>query len=588
MNKKTKILTFLLLIISFCFCSVFGANVFNTQKVSAASNSVPEVNATTYEDIYEMDTSLYNVLKVLSKALNNGAPTPGFDTDLFSQGYKDAVVTDSPDGQKLVEDLNNGLLDLTVGTKARYTCLINYDTDPIKDISGLNSLALGNIKTLVLNNNKISTIDRTDLSSLTAMVTLKAENCGLTSVEINPDLNAIHELCLSSNKLNKIDLQRLNLLGYTRPKVDLSNNEFTSIEDIEVPTSKLSKLDLAFNDLENLDFAKLNTDYMYNGAKADVLLQGVKGLDNLVAGQEIIIYQSDKIDDLNVVISYAENSSFYVDGEDNIICSTEGVEEIEKIKVPAGKILIEFYSGDTLINATNFPSLDENTINKLAAKTCSVALPAPTYNAYVNDKKVESLSQSETIKVVFDFDNISSLPNYSDIVSSANKAEIYSKNSKDDQAFSKNTSIVFDTNGEFTCSAYIMFDGLKSSTTSLDIVRQDFKSITIGIVLIVIVIVVVGAVYFITKWIRDGATIAPLTDKEIYNMKRRQERKMGYSREDYISNLDKPRHEERVTNKGYSDENMLEDLNEEPKDYSVSTDDNDEPIVIDTNIDDIK
>ena len=588
MNKKTKILTFLLLIISFCFCSVFGANVFSTQKVSAASNSVPEVNATTYEDIYEMDTSLYNVLKVLSKALNNGAPTPGFDTDLFSKGYKDSVVTDSPDGQKLVEDLNNGLLDLTVGVNARYTCLINYDTDPIKDISGLNSLALGNIKTLVLNNNKISTINRTDLSSLTSLVTLKAENCGLTSVEINPDLNGIHELCLSSNKLNEIDLTKLNLLGSTRPKVDLSNNEFTSVEDIEFPTSKLSKLDLAFNDLENLDFAKLNTDHMYNGAKADILLQGVKGLDNLVAGQEIIIYQSDKIDDLNVVISYAESSSFYAEGEDNTICKTLGIDDVEKIKVPAGKILIEFYSGDTLINETNFPSLDSIILEKVSSKTCSVALPAPTYNAYVNDKKVESLSQTETIKVVFDFDNISSLPNYNDIVSSANKAEIYSKNSKGDQSFSKNNSIIFDTNGEFTCSAYIMFDGLKSSTTSLDIVRQDFKSITIGIVLIVIVIVVVGAVYFITKWIRDGATIAPLTDKEIYNMKRRQERKAGYSREDFISNLDKPRHEERVTNKGYSDENMLEDLNEQPKDYSVSSDDNDEPIVIDTNIDDIK
>ena len=63
---------------------------------------------------------------------------------------------------------------------------------------------------------------------------------------------------------------------------------------------------------------------------------------------------------------------------------------------------------------------------------------------------------------------------------------------------------------------------------------------------------------------------------------------MGYTREDFISNLDKPRHDERVTNKGYSDNNMLEDLNEQPKDYSVSSDDNDEPIVIDTNIDDIK
>ena len=70
-------------------------------------------------------------------------------------------------------------------------------------------------------------------------------------------------------------------------------------------------------------------------------------------------------------------------------------------------------------------------------------------------------------------------------------------------------------------------------------------------------------------------------------MKRRQEKKLGYTREDFISNLDKPRHDERVTNVGYSDESLIEDLNEKV-DYSVSNDDNDEPIVIDTNIEDIK
>lgn len=588
MNKKSKILTFLLLIISFCFCSIFGANIFTTQTVSAAS--APEINKTTYEDMYEMDSSLFDILNVLAKQLNNGAYVPGFYVDTFSVRYKEAVVTNTEDGQKLVEDLNNGLLDLTVGENARYNCLKNYDVYPIEDIKGLNSLDLRNIKTLVLNNNDIKTIERTDLASLTNIVTLQAENCGLTSVEINPDLTSIHELKLSSNKLQSIDLTRLNLLAAARPKVDLSNNEFTSVSDIAFSqTMKLAKLDLSFNNLENVDITELNKN-MYGTAKADILLQGLKGLDNLVAGQEIIVYQSDKISNFNVVISYAGlegfTSDFYVEGGDNVICSTTGLQDVEKIKVPAGKILIEFYSGDALINAANFPALDNTTLNKLKSKTCSVALSAPVYSAYVNDKKVESLNQSETIKVVFSLDNISDLPNAADIVSSQNKAIIYTIDSKNNQE-TQNTSLIFDTNGEYKFSAYIVFDGLQSKTISVDIVRQDFKSVTIGIVIIVIVVVVVGAVYFITKWIRDGATIAPLTDKEIYNLKRRQEKKLGYTREDFISNLDKPRHDERVTNVGYSDENLIEDLNEKV-DYSVSNDDNDEPIVIDTNIEDIK
>jgi len=75
----------------------------------------------------------------------------------------------------------------------------------------------------------------------------------------------------------------------------------------------------------------------------------------------------------------------------------------------------------------------------------------------------------------------------------------------------------------------------------------------------------------LVKWIREGASIAPLSDKEIYNLNRRKAKKMGESREDFIADLDKPRYETSVTEKGYNDneKDFIENLNEEPKNYNI-------------------
>ena len=307
---------------------------------------------------------------------------------------------------------------------------------------------------------------------------------------------------------------------------------------------------------------------MYGTAKADILLQGIKNLDSLKAGETISVYQSDKIAKLSIQISYSPESSLYDEGGDNLICKTTGNNEVESIAIPAGKVVIEFFSNGTLINETNFPSMESNLRDKLSTKNCNIALTAPSFVAYVNGEEVESLDQEKDIKVVFGVENASNIPNIGDIL---NSSIIYSQTVTKTSSYSAVNNQLINKNGDYTCKAYIYFDGIASEVVSVDLSRQDMSGITLGIVIIVIIFVICAAGVYLVRWIREGANIAPLSDKEIYNLNKRREKKLGENREDLIADLDKPRYEASVTEKGYNnnDSDFIENLNEEPKNYNI-------------------
>ena len=581
--KKSKKLSLLFLFVALVFAAIFGFNNFNsTASVYAASEDMPEIRGATYED-FNMDKSLYNALVWLIAPLNNGR-TDGFNTDFFSNGFKTAEVVDASGGEALKQDLTNGILNLTTGNKATYPWMVNCK--PIKEVTGLNALQLSNIKTLILNDNEILQVKDTDFATLSAMKTLTIENNGLTSFQLNGALSTVNELNLSNNNLSSIDLSTLQISGVIRPKVDLSNNKFTTITTIEPPNSGLSKLDLSFNNLINIDFDKITREYMIPGVKADILLQGVKDLTTLKAGDSFDIYQGEKVEKLSVRISYNEaKSSFYVAGEDNVICQTLGEQDKETIYIPAGEIVIEFLSDGEVINATNFPGLDEATLNKLSPVTFAAKLKAPTYSAYVDGKKVESLNQNSQIKIVFEVADEQNIPNIEDVKNSVVfLSELVSVNS----SLSEKATHVIKENGSYTIRACAKFDGILTETINIDVKLTNMAGVTIGIVIIVIVFVVIAAIYYILRWVKEGANVAPLSDKEIYNLKRKQEKKEGYVREDYISDLDKPRHDSRVSDLGYSDNEFKEEIKPEAKFYETySLKDDDEVINIDTNIEDI-
>ena len=65
------------------------------------------------------------------------------------------------------------------------------------------------------------------------------------------------------------------------------------------------------------------------------------------------------------------------------------------------------------------------------------------------------------------------------------------------------------------------------------------SGIVLGIVIIVIIFVVCAAMYFIGKWIRNGAEVAPLSEKELFKVNRKR---------GYLTQLNKENRSEELKN----------------------------------------
>ncbi len=567
--KKRKSLTFLLLITVFCCSLIFGFGLINPVQAMAAG-----VDYSSPED-GDFDSSLFNVVRTLAAELNGGGGVSGFNATIFKDDYKSIdYATASVDAKKIIDDLNQGILNLTTGDDAAYTRL---KTMKIKDIEGLNSLDLSNIKTLILDNNAISRVAAADFETLLGVNVISMQNCGLDYFTLNPELERVNELRLSNNNLTEIDLSKMYTLTGQRPRVDLSNNKISAIGSINFGAKQFASLDLSFNNLQDVDVDTLSLN-MYNGAKPEILVQGVSDLGSLKAGDKFTVYQSNEIANFKVKFSYADTSDFYVSGGDNVICQTTGTEAKESVYIPAGRIAVEFFSGENPINEVQYP--------KLKKQNCNIKLSAPTIQTIVDDKVVDQTTVSTDIKIKFVYENIDLLPNKDDILSSTNKVQIFSKIDESDDAFKQNEELLINQNGDYTIKVYAYFDGLYSETAELKVVRRDMTGIIIGILIVVAIFVVCGAIYFIGRWIREGAVVAPLSEKEILRLKRSREKK-GYLVDDYISKFEQPRHDDRVSDLGYSDNDLTEDLNKADTSYQ-DEESSDVEVDVDANIEDIK
>ena len=70
------------------------------------------------------------------------------------------------------------------------------------------------------------------------------------------DITTINELYLANNNLTELNMSNLAIYNSVRPKVDLSNNQISSINNFVYPSSGLAKFDLSFNKPKVLSRAK--------------------------------------------------------------------------------------------------------------------------------------------------------------------------------------------------------------------------------------------------------------------------------------------------------------------------------------------
>ena len=115
------------------------------------------------------------------------------------------------------------------------------------------------------------------------------------------------------------------------------------------------------------------------------------------------------------------------------------------------------------------------------------------------------------------------------------------------------------------------------------------SGVILGIVIVVIIFVVCAAIYFIGKWIRDGAEVAPLSEKELFKVNR----KRGYLTElnkgnktDALNNLNTEGKEvTSVYNQNQQDENQV-NYNFDYIKYDKYNEEDEQEIENDSDIDD--
>ncbi len=548
MKKSSKIITLFVMLIV-CFCAFLGLNTIN---VKAVDFTIKEENKTEYQ----FDSTLFSVIQKMYAQLV-GVNVPGFNAYCFSDELSSITPKPGTDAEKIKNDLTNGILNLTTGENAVYDCLKNRTA--IKDIRGLNFLKLDNITTLILDDNNLTSIEKTDLDSLTNLQNLSVNNNKLVSFEINPDIKQVNNVNLSGNRLTKVDISNLKEYNGQKPTCDLSNNQIKKIDDIVFPATKLQQLNLCFNNLSvltNEEWASLNSN-MVSGVVADIIIQGVQNFNNVSAGDKITIYQNNILPDLRMIVSYNSSSSFYNQNGDNEICKSEALEDIETVVIPAGKIKVEFYSEGYLVNKTNFSYLDEQIINVLSSSEYDVKLKAPIITGYHDGKVLEKLTEDGDIKVVLSLSDVENLPNKEDVLSSAK----ISYNTKNSSNSVDATEINVTENGTYTFLAFCNFDGIKGNEVEFSVKRSDMSGVILGIVIIVIIFVVCAAIYFLGKWIRDGAVIAPLTELEIFKVNRKRKTPIAYDREDRKSQLDGLNSSGKENTAYYNEDSIEEDLN---------------------------
>lgn len=548
MKKSGKIITLFVMLIV-CFSVFLGINTIN---VKAVDFSIKDDNKTEYQ----FDSTLFGVVQKMYAQLV-GVNVPGFNAYCFSDELSSIKTKPGTDGEKIKNDLTNGILNLTTGENAAYECLKNRTA--IKDISGLNFMKLDNITTLILDDNSLTSIDKTDLDSLTNLQNLSVKNNKLISFEINPDIHFVNNINLSGNKLTKVDISNLKEVSSQKPKCDLSNNQIKKIEDISFPADKLQQLNLSFNNLSvltNEEWESLNSN-MVSGVVADIIIQGVQDFNNITAGDKITIYQNNILPDLQMVVSYNSSSSFYNQNANNEICQNLMLEDIETVVVPAGKIKIDFYSDGYLVNKSNFPYADDQIINVLTSREYDVKLKSPVVTGYHDGNVLQELSEDGDIKVVLTLNDIENLPNKEDVLSSA-KISFYMENAKEP---TEGNEFNITENGTYTYYAFCTFDGIKGNEVEFKVKRSDMSGVILGIVIIVIIFVVCAAIYFIGKWIRDGAVIAPLTEKEILKVNRRRKTPLNFEREDRKSQLEGLNNSRKENSSYYNEDSIEENLN---------------------------
>lgn len=489
---KRKLNIFFGILILFCcvFFSCFYINVNAHAKVNFISSTrTSEINTSNYY-LFDLDSNMFNALCAIEHEIRGNGDTKdsAFNSDFFSVGYKEAVPTSS-DGVAIKNDLTQGVLYLVTGNNAKYECLKGLGS--LENIEGLNNIDFSGVNELVLTGNSINQISELDLESFTTLTKLSAENNELTSIDLSPELQSrLVELNLSNNILTSLDISRVG----NQANVNLSSNNLTGLGSL---SGNLGTLNIGFNNITNVN--ELNIIRNTAGCSPLIFVQGLG--DVSIAGDKILVDSTHY--NLQATLEYSYESMFA--GEE-IVLNTQS--NFCEIYMPAGYVTLSFeYAENMPINVSSL--LDD--------REYTLKLDMPQVTAMSNGNTITNFESTQSMYFTFSINLNENIANYQDILSNATLYSGIGEN------IGEGEQIAIEENGDYTLRSYVVFDNIQSDVISINVSKNDYSGVTWALIIIVGIVVIIASLWFIIRWFRNGAVVAPLSDREIARLNRKKE-----------------------------------------------------------------
>ena len=502
--KNHRKIFFIFTLLCLCLVVPFFWNSSKNTEINAnadetVSTVVTEYNyfLSTTQGGFDMDTSLYYALRVLENTVygeeNDPNTLTSFSKDFFSSGYIQAEPT-TEDGINIKSDLSNGILDLTTGENATYDCLKTLGEEPtyirkISSLRGLENLQLNGITTIILDGNEITMVEENTFDNIMTLSSLSIAGNRLSNISLSGDtVSRLRSLDLSDNNLSQINLTNANGIS-----LDLSNNNFTDIPNV---SGKFSKIDISFNSIT--DVTKIQDLRVKTNCVPIVLVQGLENIE--LAGDSLLIDSSYY--NLIARVEYSSDSSF-----SGVIARTSvnNDQPYQQLFMPAGKVRLYLEFDQSTPN-----NIKEN----LGSREFQLRLKSPTFTAMSNGKTIDSFESTENMYFSFSVNADKSLANYNDVMQ---YAVLYSGIGSN---INPNSQINIEQNGQYNLQAYAQFDGLNSETITIQVKKDDYSGLTWTLIVVAGIAVISVSLWFVIRWFKNGAVVAPLSDREISRLNR--------------------------------------------------------------------
>lgn len=485
MKRLGKILTCLLIVFSFFVI----ASVVDSKKdvVYAADEEVleptTEITSRHLANGY-IDNYLYTVLCEIIKS------DTGTSTDVIPTNYFQSAT----------------ILDLSI-SNLKNTYDIAESSRKIASLQGLQYLTLTNLETLIVDGHNLTEISSEYLTSvINTLTTLSVQNNQVSIVDIST-LTKLNVLKLSNNKIEEIDISTMVVKGTDIPTCELVNNEITGADKIVLSNYTKMNLKLSNNRLYN---AKL-TDFPYKNAQGDVvkvgndiqyhnvsmLYQGQKGGDKLVDGNYLVAIPDNEYTDFIVQVWSVEETPKLIASSN----ATVNDARLNKVNLTTGFYTLKFFNGTTPITFGD----DSTSVYKdfFKATALEVYPVAPTFKVFVKDKEVEytgAIDKAFDVVAVSPESNIKTYVRY-------NSGEWVESN-----------TVVIGKRGNYIVDAKVVYgtgaDTLTSEVASIGVRCSISTNIVWGAIIVVGAIVLMVAGWFLFKWFRAGAVVAPIEPKD--------------------------------------------------------------------------